>query len=166
MAITLKFAKCGQTLNKVIPTTPLIYWKKEFNFMGSFNLMFLGTKGFPILHNNGLFHQLDYQDNFFIFCLYLFIAYFLKHNLWQHTHGWIGVSKSCSKYLTWQCIEFCIGSKKVFHVLCLKELDDELIVHFVMVGETHDLLLWHLVCMRIIFWIINTSQIWIQLIRR
>jgi hypothetical protein len=30
---------------------------------------------------------LDYQDNFLIFYLYLLIAYFLKHNLRQHTHG-------------------------------------------------------------------------------
>lgn len=85
--------------------------------MGSFNLMFLGIEGFAILHNNGLFHQLDYQDKKYI---YLFIAYFLKHNLWQHTHGWIGVSKSCSKYLTWQCIEFCIGSKKVLSCVMLE----------------------------------------------
>ncbi len=84
LSINLKFAKFGQMLNKVIPTTPLIYFS---NFMGSFNLMFLGTKGFAILHNNGLFHQLDYQDNFLIFYLYLLIAYFLKHNLRQHTHG-------------------------------------------------------------------------------
>ncbi len=41
--------------------------------MGSFNLMFLGTKGFAILHNNGLFHQLDYEKN-------KLIAYFLKYD--------------------------------------------------------------------------------------
>jgi hypothetical protein len=82
--------------------------------MWSFNLMFLGNKGFVILHNNGLFHQLDYQEFLKKNYLHLFIAYFLKHNLWQHTHGRIGVSKSCSEYLTWQCIEFCIGSKKIF----------------------------------------------------
>jgi len=35
--------------------------------------MFLGTKGFAILHNNGLFHQLDYEKN-------KLIAYFLKYD--------------------------------------------------------------------------------------
>jgi len=49
--------------------------------MWSFNLMFLGNKGFVILHNNGLFHQLDYQEFFKKNYLHLFIAYFLKHNL-------------------------------------------------------------------------------------
>jgi hypothetical protein len=88
---------------------------------------------------------LDYQDNFLIFYLYLLIAYFLKHNLRQHTHGWIGVSKSCSKHLTWQCIEFCIGSKKVFSCVMLEGIWWWINCSICNGWETHDLLLWHLV---------------------
>jgi len=35
-----------------------------------------------------------------------FLTCFLKHNQWQHTHGWMGVCNTCWKYLSWWCERF------------------------------------------------------------
>ncbi len=40
------------------------------------------------------------KEYFWIVDFNIFLVVFLKHNQWQHTHGWIGVSNNCWKYLS------------------------------------------------------------------
>jgi hypothetical protein len=40
------------------------------------------------------------KEYFWIVDFNIFLVFFLKHNQWQHTHGWIGVSNNCWKYLS------------------------------------------------------------------
>ncbi len=39
---------------------------------------------------------------FWIMDFNYFLTWFLKHNGWQHTHGWMGVFNNCWKYLSWR----------------------------------------------------------------
>ncbi len=40
------------------------------------------------------------KEYFWIVDFTIFLVCFLKHNWWQHTHGWMGVSNNCWKYLS------------------------------------------------------------------